>query len=121
LPPGNYFGLISGPRESHGGYYVWERTYVKSIQRRLIRLGYVPGVQDVDSDWADGIFRQPTKDAVAAWKHEKWAAETTRFGEVWQDDWPACTGRPRTTARYSSRSRPDGRPYVQRVTPHGRW
>jgi hypothetical protein len=76
--------LISGPRESHGGYFVWERPYVKSIQSRLIKLGYVPGA---GADWADGKFQQPTKDAVAAWQHDKWEAETTQFGEVWQDDW----------------------------------
>jgi hypothetical protein len=87
LPPDHYFGLISGPKESHGGFFVWERPYVKSIQRRLIELGYVPGVQDVDSDWADGVFQRPTKDAVAAWQHDKWEAQTTRFGEVWKDDW----------------------------------
>jgi hypothetical protein len=87
LPAGHYFGLVSGPDKSHGGYFVWERPFVKWIQRRLIRLGFVPGVRDVDSDWVDGVFERPTKDAVAAWQLDRWATETTRFGEVWRDDW----------------------------------
>jgi hypothetical protein len=60
---------------------------VKWIQSRLISLGYVPGVHDPNSSWADGKFEAPTRDAVAHWQHEKWAAQTTRFGEVWEDDW----------------------------------
>jgi hypothetical protein len=87
LPDGHYFGSISGPKESHGGFFIWERPYVQSIQRRLIKLGYVAGVQDVGSDWVDGTFGPATKDAVAAWQHDKWEAQTARFGEVWPDDW----------------------------------
>jgi hypothetical protein len=87
LPAGHYFGLASGPAKSHGGFFVWERPYVRRIQRRMIKLGFVPGVRDVESDWADGVFERPTKDAVAAWQLDKWATETTRFGEVWPDDW----------------------------------
>jgi len=87
LPPGHYFGLITGPDESHGGFNPGEGPYVKWIQRRLIALGFVPGVHDPDSDWADGKFETPTRDAVARWQHAKWAAQTTEFGEVWEDDW----------------------------------
>jgi hypothetical protein len=87
LPPGHYFGMINGPDESHGGFNPSEIPYVKWIQSRLISLGYVPGVHDPESDWADGKFEAPTRDAVARWQHAKWAAQTTRFGEVWEDDW----------------------------------
>ncbi|HST49990.1 peptidoglycan-binding protein [Jatrophihabitans sp.] len=87
LPPGHYFGLITGPDESHGGFFPDEIPHVKWIQRRLISLGYVPGVHDPVSDWADGKFETPTRDAVARWQHAKWAAQTTRFGEIWEDDW----------------------------------
>jgi hypothetical protein len=87
LPADDYFGLVSGPAKSHGGFFIWERPYVRWIQRRLITLGFVPGVHDTHSDWVDGVFEQPTKDAVAAWQLDRWATQTTRFGEIWRDDW----------------------------------
>src|SRR5512144_129507 len=83
LPRNEYFGLISGPSQSHGGYYAWERPYVKFIQERLQAMGFAPRTPG----WADGIFEQPTKDAVAAWQRAEWARFTTRYGEVWSDDW----------------------------------
>jgi hypothetical protein len=87
MRPGNYFGLITGPAVSHGGYYANERGDVKAIQQRLITLGYVPGIRNPASGWADGLFEQPTKDAVARWQHARYAASTSRYGEVWSDDW----------------------------------
>lgn len=87
LPAGHYFGLISGPDESHGGFFPSEIPYVKWIQSRLISLGFVQGVHDPKSDWADGRFEPPTRDAVARWQHAEWAAHTSRFGEIWEDDW----------------------------------
>ncbi len=88
LPPGHYFGLITGPNESHGGTNDTERTHVQKIQQRLQALGYAPKV----ADWADGKFEAPTKDAVAAWQRAKYARSTTRFGEVWSDDWSRLFG-----------------------------
>lgn len=82
-----YFGLITGPASSHGGYYANERPDVKAIQQRLIALGYVPGVTDQNSGWADGKFEGPTKNAVSAWQHAKYSATTSKPGEVWSDDW----------------------------------
>lgn len=82
-----YFGLASGPECSHGGYYQNERADVKAIQQRLIVLGYVPGITNPNSSWADGIFEQPTKDAVTRWQRDRYAPLTTRYGEVWSDDW----------------------------------
>lgn len=87
MKSGNYFGLITGPNASHGGYYANEKPDVKAIQQRLITLGYVPGVTNVNSGWADGKFEQPTKDAVARWQHAVAAAQTSLFGQVWSDDW----------------------------------
>lgn len=94
MPTSEYFGLITGPHESHGGYYQKystarhdERPDIKAIQQRLITLGYVPGITDPKNKWADGIFEQPTKDAVSKWQKAKYAATTTRYGEVWNDDW----------------------------------
>jgi hypothetical protein len=83
LPPGNYFGLISGPDESHGGFFANERPPIKLIQQRLQAMGYAPKTPS----WADGTFGPQTGDAVAKWQHAKWAKQTTRYGEVWSDDW----------------------------------
>lgn len=87
MQPGNYFGLITGPDVSHGGYFTNERADIKAIQQRLIALGYVPGITNPASGWADGIFEQPTADAVARWQRAKYAQYTSRYGEVWSDDW----------------------------------
>lgn len=86
LPRNEYFGLITGPARSHGGYYVAERQPIKLIQQALIRKGYVPGITDVNSRWADGIFEQPTFDAVARFQRREMPG-TTFFGQVWWDDW----------------------------------
>lgn len=94
MPSGHYFGLITGPSQSHGGYYQKfstahpdERPDIKAIQKRLIKLGYVPGVTDPNAGWADGVFEQPTKEAVTKWQKAKYNVSTTRYGEVWPDDW----------------------------------
>lgn len=87
VPQSEYFGLITGPNESHGGYYAIERPDVKAIQQRLITLGFVPGITNPLSNWADGIYEQPTYTAVAAWQRKLYAPLTTRYGEVWSDDW----------------------------------
>lgn len=88
LPRSEYFGLITGPRESHGGAPVHqggipnEPYFVKLIQQRMQQLGYAPTYPG----WADGIYEQPTANAVASWQRAKMPG-TTRFGEVWWDDW----------------------------------
>jgi hypothetical protein len=64
LPTGHYFGLITGPKESHGGYYAYERPYIVRIQQQLIRKGCVPGVVNPASSWADGKFELPTERAA---------------------------------------------------------
>lgn len=87
LDPGEYFGLISGPADSHGGYHDWEKPYIRAIQRELIRSGYVPGVDDPNSSWADGIYGQATHDAVTRFQQAERPDGTARWGEVWGDDW----------------------------------
>jgi len=82
----DYFGLISGPKESHGGYHANEKPYIKLIQQQLIYMGYVPGVHDIHSGWADGVFEQPTKDAVTRFQKAHMPG-TTYWGQVWFDDW----------------------------------
>ena len=55
---------------------------IKLIQQALQSKGFAPNY----AGWADGVYEQPTKDAVAAWQRAKMPG-TTRFGEVWWDDW----------------------------------
>lgn len=83
MPRSEYFGSINGPAESHGGYYSRERPDVRAIQARLQQLHYAPSVPG----WADGIYEQPTVKAVADWQRARYARYTTRYGEVWSDDW----------------------------------
>jgi hypothetical protein len=82
MAPGNYFGLITGPAQSHGGYYPNERPDVAAIQQKLQQLGYAPNV----AGWADGKFEQPTANAVAAFQHAHMPG-TQYFGQCWKDDW----------------------------------
>lgn len=80
LGPGQYFGLITGPTESHGGYYSNERGWVQQIQEALQRKGFAstaPG-------WADGVYEQPTRDSVLAWQRSVGYIQT---GNIWPDDW----------------------------------
>lgn len=63
LPAGHYFGDIAGPNESHGGdpsAPASDLGYIQKIQERLQALRFAPGT----SGWADGIYEQPTIDAV---------------------------------------------------------
>jgi len=86
LPAGHFYGLITGGEDSHGGYYANERPAVKAIQQWLITHGYVPGITDPNSSWADGIYEQPTADAVTRFQRHLRPHGTDRWGEVWADD-----------------------------------
>lgn len=65
MPSGHYFGPITGPAHSHGGFYPREQPAIKAIQRRLQALHYAPRY----SGWADGKYEAATKNAVAAFQH----------------------------------------------------
>ena len=80
MRPGHYFGLITGPNESHGGYYASEQPDVRAIQERLNAIGYNCGA-------VDGIFGPKTKAAVSRWQSDHYAATTSLYGQVWSDDW----------------------------------
>lgn len=89
----NYFGDIDGPAAEHGGINTTERNLIRLIQQQLIYLGFVPGVTNINSSWADGIFNTkdghiggPTTDAVTRFQ-KKYMPGTTFYGEVWWDDW----------------------------------
>jgi hypothetical protein len=84
LPPGQYFGLITGPTESHGGFVPADRAFVQQIQQALIRKGYVPGVTDPASPWAGGTYTEPTREAVLRFQQ---AAGRPQTGDVSLADW----------------------------------
>lgn len=84
LPQNEYFGDINGPAASHGGYAAWEKPHIVKIQKAMQNLGYAPKTVG----WADGLYENETIISVAAWQHAK-RPGTTRFGEVWYDDWAA--------------------------------
>ncbi len=86
LPLAHYYGLITGPDRSHGGYNLSERPIIRIIQQRLIAKGYVPGVTRWDSNWADGLFEAATLDAVFRFQHHE-MLDTQFYGQVWQDDY----------------------------------
>ena len=100
LPWGHYYGLKSGPEQSHGGYYVHERDEIKALQQKLVSLGFayrangqqVPPSAWATDGWSDGIFEQETKDAVARFQRAHRPNSTTRWGEVWGDDWQTLWG-----------------------------
>lgn len=83
---GQYLGLITGPNASHGGAILSERPIVKMLQQRLIVCNYVPGHTNPNDGWADGVFEQPTADAVARFQRAHMPG-TKYFGQVWFDDW----------------------------------
>ena len=79
LPTNHYFGLKSGPVQSHGGSVTKDIPWVKWIQTRMNELKYA-GLR------VDGDFGPSTKAAVTKWQRARYQSTTTRFGEVWRDD-----------------------------------
>jgi hypothetical protein len=89
LAPGNYFGPISGPAQSHGGFYASERANVRRIQLALIAAGCVPGIKKgtaAAAAWADGRWEAPTTAAMRRWQQKKKRKVT---GICAQSDWKA--------------------------------
>jgi hypothetical protein len=94
LLSGHYYGLLSGPERSHGGYYEHERGRIQAIQRKLVSLGYAyrgdgqqvpPSVWSTDG-WSDGKFEKLTADAVSRFQRQHMPG-TQYYGQVWGDDW----------------------------------
>ena len=84
LPAGHYFGLITGPVVSHGGFLPADRPFVQQIQQALIRKGFVPGVTDPAAPWADGNYAETTQQAVLRFQQ---SAGLPRTGSIGPDDW----------------------------------
>ncbi|GGU45834.1 peptidoglycan recognition protein family protein [Lentzea flava] len=64
LASGHYFGDIQGPDNEHGGINAQEMVWVRQVQQALQRAGKAPA----HPGWADGIWEQPTTDAMVAWQ-----------------------------------------------------
>ncbi len=82
---GHYYGIITGPAKSHGGYFASERPIIRVIQQRLIAKGYVPRINNWRSGWADGLFEGATVEAVTRFQRREMPG-TRYFGRVWADD-----------------------------------
>jgi hypothetical protein len=94
LRSGHYYGLMSGPEQSHGGFYAGERPIIQAIQRKLVSLGYarrgdgqqVPPSAWASDGWSDGKFEKLTADAVSRFQSQHMPG-TQFYGQVWGDDW----------------------------------
>lgn len=91
-------GLITDPSERvHGGHPQFDgddvRACIAWVQRRLQDYRWA---ETGDPAWADGVFEQPTADAVAAWQARDMAAVTSHPGEVWADDYARLGSGPLT-------------------------
>jgi peptidoglycan hydrolase-like protein with peptidoglycan-binding domain len=84
LLPGHYFGLITGPPVSHGGYNPADRGWVQQIQQALIRKGFVPGITGPDPGWADGTYGASTRQAVLRFQRSTGENPT---GDIYPGDW----------------------------------
>jgi hypothetical protein len=89
LPAENYFGLLTGPSASHGGFLAADRAYIREIQQALIRKGFVPGVTDPNSGWADGMYGEHAREAVLRFQL---AVGYHQTGNIWPDDWTRLLG-----------------------------
>lgn len=78
---GDYYGLITGPNQSHGGAYSSERPPIELIQAHLNWNPKVKAGLKVD-----GIFGTATAAAVSKFQHA-YEPGTEFFGQVWFDDW----------------------------------
>lgn len=93
LPTGQYYGLITGPAESHGGFYAAEQPIIAAIQVRLMALGYAQASGGSSPAWADGRFEQPTADSV---KRLQRARNLKVTGHVAADTWHVLFAAPAT-------------------------
>jgi GH25 family lysozyme M1 (1,4-beta-N-acetylmuramidase) len=89
LGRGQFYGNMTGPAASHGGYYAWERPFVRNIQQWTIfhdcADGQAPGSW-AHNGWADGKWQHPTDTAVANW-HQRFYPGQPQPCEIWADDY----------------------------------
>jgi hypothetical protein len=76
---GDYYGLITGPNESHGGRYTNEQPNIRLIQQFL-------NWKQKSNLTVDGIFDPTTASAVAEFQ-DSYLPDTEFHGQVWYDDW----------------------------------
>lgn len=90
----NYFGLLTGPALSHGGWFGWEQPYIRLLQQWLIFHGVtsVDPAHCLSSTWADGKFEKETAAAVVLW-HQRFYPNQPSMDRIYADD-AARLGRP---------------------------
>jgi hypothetical protein len=87
LKGSDYFGSITGPKASHGGWFGWEQPYVRLLQQWLI----FHGVTSVDpgrcntSSWADGKLEAETVAAIKLW-HDRFYPNQKFTDRIYADD-----------------------------------
>lgn len=81
---GDYIGLESGPNESHGGAYSYERPSVLLVEE-FLKWKY-PALATAKGLVVDGHFGEITKELVTQFQRD-YMPGTTYFGQVWFDDW----------------------------------
>lgn len=91
MADGDYFGLITGPADCHGGAFPQEVPDILAIQQQLIFASCVPGIRDVRDDWADGKFEAPTAAAVRRFR-AKFGLRPLSAGNFHQPLWHVLMG-----------------------------
>lgn len=100
LSAGHYFGDITGPDESHGGFHSDEQVWIRQVQQALQKAGKAPSY----AGWADGIWEPPTSDSMRAWQASVGREQT---GRCTREDWDALVrGRAGVTPPPATRPQP---------------
>lgn len=89
LGPGNYFGNLAGPNESHGGANAGEKAFVRNIQQWLVYHGCASSCASSSwssSGWADGIWGAPSDQACSTW-HGRFYPRQPKPTQIWADDY----------------------------------
>ena len=73
--PGTPSDILALLSDRHAGFALCENVG-----------GYVPGVTNPNDGWADGLWEQPTTDALTAWQRDH-MPHTTYWGQCWADDY----------------------------------
>lgn len=87
---GEYVGDIAGAAASHGGYYAWERTFIKIVQQWLVYLNCVPGIPSSSwpwTTWADGLFSRPYSTDAAIRFHQRFYPGQPYMDRIYSDDY----------------------------------
>lgn len=85
-----YVGDIAGAGTSHGGYFAWERPFIKTVQQWLVYLNCVPGVPSGAwpwTNWCDGLFTRPYSTDAAVRFHQRFYPNQQYMDRIYSDDY----------------------------------